>query len=357
MKITHVIESGGGSATFVLYLIQYLPQHSHHVMYGDRTFFGKNFQEVKQNLVNATFYPWANVQRELKVFKDLKAAVSLYKMLKQIDSDVIHLHSSKAGFLGRLVCFFLGKKNVIYTPQGLSFVRKDISRLKASLYMMLEVVASRFTGKIICCSRSEAQELSKKGVACSYINNGTEIINYYSNHNKPENKAIIIATSGRATIQKNPKLFNQVAKHFENDHHFEFLWIGGGELEHELTSNNIKITGWQNESSVISTLASADIYISTASWEGLPLSVLEAMNLSKPLLMSNCVGNIDLVKTDYNGFIFDSVQEAVDRIRFFYENQELMRSFGNNSHQFALEEFNVKDMARDYETAYYSSNN
>lgn len=64
--------------------------------------------------------------------KDIKALWELYIILKKIDNiDIIHLHSSKAGFLGRVVSFLLGKSSrTIYTPHAISFLRLDVSLKK-----------------------------------------------------------------------------------------------------------------------------------------------------------------------------------------------------------------------------------
>ncbi len=350
MTITHIIESGGGSADFVLYLVKYLPQHHHHIIYGERAFVRIN--EVKQTYTNVTFYQWKNVQREIGLLKDIKATISLLGLIKKIECDAIHLHSSKAGFLGRFVCFFLGKKNVIYTPNGLPFIRKDISPLKVKVFLFLERAANWLCGRVVSCSKSEAEEQIKKGIKSTYINNGTEIFDYTSKKEFDKKGKFTIATTGRATIQKNPFLFTEIAKYFENDPNYQFLWIGGGELEYVLTSKNIKISGWVDKSIVMEQLSQADLYISTASWEGLPFAVLEAMNLNKPLLLTNCVGNCDLVINDYNGFIFNTAGEAIEKIVFLNNKRELLKEYAKNSHSLMEKDFSVESMAKQYGNEY-----
>src|SRR3954469_23164581 len=109
MKIIHVIESGGGSTVFVLYLVKYLSHHHHHLICSERTFENKPFTAYP----NISIHPWEHVQREISPVNDFRATASLYRLIKKIDGDVIHLHSSKAGFLGRVVGFLLRKKKVI----------------------------------------------------------------------------------------------------------------------------------------------------------------------------------------------------------------------------------------------------
>ncbi len=348
MKITHVIESSGGSADFVLSLVKNITQHEHQIIYGERTF-GNKLDQVKSTYSGATFFYWKYIQREIRIIADIKATISLYKLLRKIDSDVIHLHSSKAGFIGRLVCYLQRKNNVVYTPNGLAFLRTDVSYLKIKLYILLERVANWLTGKVVGCSKSEAQELTSRGIDSVYINNGTEIFNYKE---KETGSKIIVATTGRVTIQKNPVLFNEIAKKFERDQ-VEFVWIGGGEMEDVLTSKNIYITGWLDRASVLNEVSKADIYLSTASWEGLPFAVLEAMNLSKPLLLTNCVGNIDLVENNHNGFVYNSVTEAVEKLNFLNQNKALINSLGKSSRRMVADFFSVGQMSALYEKTYH----
>ena len=72
MRITHIIESSGGSADFVLYLIKYLPHHQHLVIYGNRTF-GKRENEIIETHPKVGFQKWEHVQREVKLLKDFRA--------------------------------------------------------------------------------------------------------------------------------------------------------------------------------------------------------------------------------------------------------------------------------------------
>lgn len=349
MKITHVIESTGGSADFVLYLTKYIPEHQHNVIYGDRTFsvFGGRLEKLKEEYPNVNFIYWKNVQREIDIVNDIKASLSLFNLLRNLESDVIHLHSSKAGFIGRVVCFFWGYKNVIYTPNGLSFLRRDVSFFKVKAYLLFERLANILNGRVVSCCKSEADELIRTGISSSFINNGTVI---FDNEPKLPGKEIIVATIGRITAQKNPSLFNEIATAFVNIPSVKFLWIGDGELNHILTSKNITITGWMERELVLKKLSDVDVYLSTALWEGLPFAVIEAMNLNKPLLLNKCTGNVDLVKD--NGFLFERKEEAVDKIFRLINDSEMRVELGRKSHILAEKYFNVKYMAKLYEKEY-----
>jgi hypothetical protein len=177
MTIVHIIESGGGSMNFVIYMINYIKDHNHIVIYSERTF-GIPIDElrIKYSIPpTVQFIEWKYSQRELNPVKDFQATRYLYKLLKTLNFDAIHLHSSKAGFIGRIVCNLLKFKNVIYTTHAVSFFRKDVSKLTNKVFILLEKIANKASGRIVCCSKSESEELKKYNIKSTYINNGTEI--------------------------------------------------------------------------------------------------------------------------------------------------------------------------------------
>ncbi len=351
MKIIHIIESGGGTTQFLQYLLENMPDFNFSVIYGERTF-GKDIQTQQETFKHCEFVFWKYAQRELSLIRDLKATIFLYRYLSKNSWDVVHLHSSKAGFIGRIVCFLLGRRSTIYTPNGLSFVRGDISSLSKYTYIFLEKLCSILGGKIICCSKSEAEKLLEKRINCTYINNGTRIFQNAKNHVRHHSGKITVVTSGRITTQKNPELFNRIAMSFEDNPVYDFVWIGSGELDRLLISSNIKVTGWIDKKHLESILLEADIYISTAGWEGLPFAVLEAMNFSLPLLLSKCVGNIDLVEDGFNGYLFANADRAVEKIKLISHQNEILEAFGKGSRFKVENEFSVESMTKDYREEY-----
>ena len=96
------------------------------------------------------------------------------------------------------------------------------------------------------------------------------------------------------------------------------------------------------------------LLISTSLWEGLPFSVLEAMELSKPLLLHNCVGNIDLVENNYNGFIFNSDKEAANYIKKMLADKNWVLDMGGNSRKKCEQDFDIKNTSMQYRVKYLS---
>jgi glycosyltransferase involved in cell wall biosynthesis len=353
MRIVHVVEPfASGVVTFVKSLVEHLPEDYHLVIHGER-------QEVMERTEVKKLFPphqvkfihWKSAQRGLNIVKDTRALFELLTILKRFrNADAVHLHSSKSGFLGRLVCKWLNIKQVIYTPNGAPFLVKD-SRIKRILYKQLELIGHSFGGKVVCVSASEAEAYKQLGIDASYINNGTS-------SQKPIRKVVdtegkfIIAFSGRILAQKNPKRFNEIAEHFTIYPQVEFVWIGDGADKNFLTSPNIRITGWLSEDDVKEELSKASLYLSTADYEGLSFGVLDAMSLGKPLILSNCTGNKDIIRYGVNGDLYDSVAQACTQILYYINNPYMLEAMGTYSKDLCKTEFNASSSAGNYRIAY-----
>lgn len=352
MKILHVIECfSGGVYDFVRDFIDETPNYNHTILYGKREGLKEKFEnDFKENV---DFILWKNAKREISLKNDFLALKELLNLLKKEKFDVIHLHSSKAGFLGRVAARICNQENkVIYTTHGISFLSKDISNRKLQLYIFLEKIGSLCGGKTIACSKSEAEFIQSKGIECNYINNGTKLKNKEIKMEKKESKELKVVTVGRITIQKNPKLFNEIAENFIDNKNMKFIWIGDGELQEQLKSKNIEVTGWLSQKEVQQQLIEADVYLSTSSWEGLSLAALQAMENNLPLLLSDCVGNIDLVEEDYNGFLFKTKEEVIEKIKFLTKDKEKIKKLGENSYLLLKKEFDIQNMAKKYKILY-----
>ncbi len=354
LETVHVVESfAGGVFDFIVDLIKNTPECHHTVIYSLRDDTPSDFSGYFPR--NTSFIEWKNASREIHPVVDLRALQELRKIVNSLRPvDVIHLHSSKAGFLGRVSSRLAGVHDkVIYTPHGVSFLRKDVSPARRRLFVWIERFGARLGGTIVACSRSEMGEFQKHGIKAMFINNGIDCGSPDDIcHSKGSGK-IVIGTAGRITAPKNPSLFNRIASTFNCDDRVSFVWIGDGELRQEIVSENVCVTGWMSRASVVQELKKIDIYLSTSLWEGLPLSVLQAMCFGKPLVLSDCVGNRDLVVPEKNGVLYRSAQEAVSRINEMIRT-DCLGTWGYNSRRLLLENFTLNKMVCEYMSLYKS---
>jgi glycosyltransferase involved in cell wall biosynthesis len=352
MRIVHIAETlGSGLLEYVIQITRHLPQDEHLVVFGN-TLDGKPADatalqafKTKFPLSNVQLFQWKEVQREVKPLQDLKSILSLRRLLKDIGPfDVVHLHSSKAGFIGRLV-FFLDrrKEKLYYTPNGAPFLRLDVSLGKRKFFAQLERFAHSLAGHILCCSKSEYDAYVEQNMKpLGYINNGTETTNHLDLADGLALPKITVCTTGRLSNQKNPALFNQIAQAFTGNPQIEFVWIGEGELRSDITSPNIRVTGWLTKEQVREELLKSHVYLSSALWEGLPFAVLEAMSCGKALLLKQAVGNVDLVQDSTNGHLYDNADQAITYLQNWLDHPAKISQMGEASLQLCANQFNAQ---------------
>lgn len=321
-KVLHIVESfGSGVFSFLVDLINGTDEDFDiTVAYGVRKETLDNFKDYFSNRVK--FIEVENFTRSINPKKDLKALKEIRNIVKEVKPDVVHLHSSKAGILGRLAVNG-NKIKMFYNPHGFSFLKQDDSKLKRTLYWMIEEITAMFNKKctIVGCSNGEYLEAKKLNKNAICINNGVDIEKLDKETKNLTKKEINynnlkICTVGRIGYQKNPEMFNKIAESFPN---IQFTWIGDGALKDKLTSPNIKVTGWKTREEVLQILNENDIFILASLWEGLPLSLLEAMYMGKVCIVSDVIGNRDVILDGKNGFIAGDLNGYKDCINKIHD--------------------------------------
>lgn len=349
-KVLHIVESfGSGVFSFLVDLVNSTDKDFDIIIaYGVRNETLDNFKDYFSDRV--IFKKVENFTRSINPVKDLKALFEVKNIIKEVKPDIIHLHSSKAGIIGRFATSSR-KVKMFYNPHGFSFLMQDSSKIKRLLYWWIEKIGTLRKCTIVGCSQGEYEEALKLSKNCICINNGINVEKIQEETQNFKEKEIDfsnlkICTSGRIGYQKNPELFNKIAECFPN---FQFTWIGDGDLKYKLTSSNITITGWKKREEVLKIVNDNDIFLLTSLWEGLPISLLEAMYLKKICVVSDCIGNRDVIRNGINGFILDknSISNIFDELYL-----EKYLKISENAKKDIIEEFNIKRMANEYRREY-----
>jgi len=360
MTIVHVVEPfAAGVSVFVKYLTETMADDQHIIIHGERKEV-TSAANVKRTFSSprVRFVKWHSAQRSIHPIKDFLALAELYKILRRLKHkdliDGVHLHSSKSGLLGRIACRMLGIKNVFYTPNGAPFLSGK-SAFTKYFYRQIEKLGNRLGGKVICCSSSELNAYLGLGIEATYISNGITVDEKIPSTTTRKGKFKIV-TTGRIIDQKNPDLFNAIAQYFEEFKQFEFIWAGDGEKRQILTAKNVTVTGWLGQREIKKLVTDCDIYLSTALYEGLSFGVLEALTLHKPVLLSHCIGNMDVVKNGINGDLFRTETEAIMKILQYHNNRDMLHVMGEFSKSICETEFNVKHNFSSYRELYANIN-
>lgn len=360
MIIIHIVEPfATGIAVFVKSLTEAMPDDMHIIIHGERKKV-RSAREVKKDFPqgNVRFIKWRSAQRSIDPLKDLFALSELYKILRRLKAkdlvDAVHLHSSKSGLLGRAACRMAGITNVFYTPNGASFLSAS-NKFSRYFFQQMEKMGNRFGGNVVCCSASELEEYLKLGIHAAYINNGVDPNKHRLSPTPESPNKFRIVTSGRIDKQKNPALFNSIAAYFEELDQVEFIWIGDGPQRKLFTAKNITVTGWLDNKDVHDFVAGSQLYLSTSRYEGLSFAVLEALALKKPVLLSNCTGNTDLVRKGINGDLFNTASEAIIKVLQYYNNREMLEVMGDFSAEICQAEYDVRENFKAYRELYAGS--
>ena len=348
-KILYFVEAfGGGVFTYLANLSNALcDDFDVYIAYGIRKQTPPNFKDYFDNRIH--LIKVKNYQREISVSKDLAALKEMKQIAKKVQPDVIHLNSSKAGILGRWL-FRNSKIPVFYTPHGYSFLMTNISKKKKLFYKSLEKIFAFKNIETIACSKGEYEITKDITTNATYVDNGINLKEFdgiKTNHQTSFDH-LKIATLGRISLQKNPAVFNQIAMSFPN---MDFIWIGDGELKNKLTAPNITITGWLDNKEALNYLVDSDIFILTSLWEGLPRALLEAMYLKKICLVSDVVGNRDVIKNNNNGYICREKQDFINILNKIIVKDYNPRVIQNASDEI-VSHYNSEVMARQYKKIY-----
>lgn len=348
-KILFFVESmGGGVFTYIVGLANELVKdYDMYIAYAVRrqtpadykTYFDKRIHLIEVK----------NFRRFINPVNDIKAFFEIKRIAEEVQPDVIHLHSSKAGALGRWA-FNGNKLPLFYTPHAYSFFMQNKSAARRFIYKMVEKVCGKRNCTTISCSEGEHRETLKLTKNAVYVNNGINVdeLQQWIDSSEPvQGHQFTVFMLGRICGQKNPALFNKIAEAMPD---VKFLWIGDGELREALSAPNIEITGWIKREDAVKSSLAADVFLLPSLCEGLPISLLEAMYTKKPCVVSNVIGNRDVIHNGVNGFVCDTEADFVEAIKSAESHEDYVeRAFKD-----VLEKYNTKVMAENYSKIYMS---
>ncbi len=324
IKVVQVVEAMlGGIRQHVIDIIENIDAEKYEIYLiysqgrADKAF----FDDIDILKKHATLILCDEMRRELGVH-DFAAYKALVKHFKDIKPDIVHCHSSKAGIVGRMAAKRCGVRTIIYTPNAYAFESPDISAIKRNIYITAEKCLSRHaTTMTINVSKGERNLAYKYGL--DRKEKFTLIYNAIPNISLPDKKILkkqlglndnvhYVGVTARCAKQKDPIAFLTIAMNVikERDD-VEFIYIGDGDMMHDMKSfieehnleEKVHLLGFRSDASVI--VGALDIYLSTALYEGLPYSMIEAMRAGIPIVATDTVGNNELVVDGENGFLFD----------------------------------------------------
>lgn len=351
MKIMHVGQMIGGLEVYIRNSIVFNENGNEYVIvHGDKD----NSKPVVKQGKTVKEYS-VTLRRDLNPMNDFKALLDTIRIIHKEKPDIIHCHSAKGGVIGR-TAGWLTDTRTLYTPHAFSFLCTP-SRLKRALYIWIERF-TRFRAFVLACSASE-QEMAVKDVhyrkkrALLWHNSVPDTLREIG---KPVTLDFPYACYiGRPCYQKNTLFLLDVIKELKDtDCNLKFVLLGVGYHSPELETmrrkitelnlaDNIMLMPWISHADCQEYVRSSLFYITTSLYEGLPLSVIEAMADGKPIIASDVVGNKDCVKDEVNGWLLPlDVTVFADKIRRLAADKCLLEEMGAKSRKIFLDRFFIE---------------
>ncbi|MBT9810342.1 glycosyltransferase [Enterocloster citroniae] len=285
-----------------------------------------------------------NIPNDIKVIKELRA------IERRVKPDIIHLHSSIAGGIGRLA--FKGKNNtIVYTPHGYAHILMGSDK-KSVIYKWMEKILGRMNFITLTCCESEDEVAKTLCKRTAYIETGIDLADLSASLNgiEPEkNEKFTVFTLGRACVQKQPQVFNKIAELVPEA---RFVWIGNGELENLLIAPNIEVTGWKPRKEALAIAKGANVFILCSLGEAIAMSLIENMYIKKLILVSNTMGNKSVIKDGVNGYVCEKAEEYAKRIKAAMKI--FPKELPERAYQDVLNIYNTAEMKKKYVKLYKS---
>lgn len=343
MKILLVITKSeiGGATVFVLNMAQGLKSigYSVEVAAGDGDYL---FEELRKE--NIPFHYLKSLKRDFSLLNSLYFIYDLYILLKDNKYDMIHLNSSNA-LIGSLASFFFIKKvKTTFTFHGLSFIDKNYraNRLFKLLAKFYYKVLLKTIDKVIFECNLNYEEVKKANMVdkAEVIFNGINsdnlnflphkvVVDFFSERSKVDlSNSFLIGSTGRLIYQKNYEFlidnFILIKQRIPNA---KVIIIGDGP---DFTSYHSKINelGIQNDFLLLGELKDShkymrgfDVFTLVSRYEGVSISLIEALFAEIPILVSNVGGNKDVVgECEKELFTLNNFQDFLNKLLQIKEN-------------------------------------
>lgn len=312
-----------------------------------------------------------NLLRDVHLLQEWKAYRGLLRLLKQGNYDVVHTHTSKAGFLGRLAAHKAKIPIVVHTPHGNIF-DGYFSPLKTKLYTTLERKAASWTDRIIELTDGGIEEYLAQGIGTrklySTIFSGIDVSPYENRvtHRKHvrmelgiEENTFLVGGVGRLEKIKGFEYYINAAKHLHQDHPtIQFIHAGTGSLEQELKElakplgEQFTFLGLRHD--IPDLMAALDVLVVPSLNEGMGRVVLEAGAAGTPCIASDVGGLPEVVLHDQTGVIVPARDHVVlsEAIQALLADSETLQQYGDAARKFIVPDFSLENMVKHIEYLY-----
>ena len=265
--------------------------------------------------------PAVEVQRwseELSGRRLLDLCRVLFDRLRNDRFDIVHLHSSRAGLLGRWVALLAGKTgHVVYSPHAFAFAYVHWSAPRRFALWALEL-AGYLAGRRLILNSASEQIVARRafpGARTAVLPNAVDVARLRAVPRSVDADRPSFAHVGRIAPAKAPALFAQVASRVQDTLSqsgatARARWLGDGDRdEFGEHADLVDVSGWLTPDELQRQLASVSALLFTSRGEGMPMAVLEAQAIGLPIVASRVTGVVDLISDEDTGLLADTAEQ------------------------------------------------
>ena len=314
-----------------------------------------------------------SLKRDINLIDDLASLLRLYIIFLREKFDIVHTHTAKAGFIGRIAARLAGSRVIIHTPHGHDFYGY-FGSVGSGFIVILERIAAAFADKIavlteiekkdmlryrICHSRKI--EVVKSGMDFSAFDNvNVDIVKKKAEFNiAPDD--FVVGTIGRLESIKGIEYFIDSAKMvLDAIPRAIFLVVGEGSLRLSLEERarrlgigeRIVFTGWREDIPEIMPIF--DVLVLSSLNEAVGRVILEAGAAGKPVVATAVGGVPEIVKDGDTGILVPPMdsEEIARSVVDLLRNQEKRNGMGRSAREWVRNNFDEKKMVEGMDSIY-----
>ena len=344
----------GGAQSNVLDLISGF-QEDYDVHLATRTK-GQLTEYVKA--INVPVHLLPNLVRPINLFYDFQAVYECVSLIRRIKPDIVHAHSSKAGLIAR-VAGLICKVPVIFTAHGWGFSPGN-PLIRGWIALLSEKLAAPLGEKTICVSETNRQlaiqfRVGNQNSLVTIHNGIKDMPTAIANPSVQPPRLIMVA---RFNEPKDQTTLLKAIACLSFPFHLDFVGSGSSLQSCKALAQSLgvqdKVSFLGDRTDVPKLLAQSQIFILTSHYEGLPISILEAMRAGLPVIATKVNGIPEEVEHGKTGLLVPDkdVEELAKAISTLIESPELRQQMGKAGRQKFLDEFTIERMIDETRTVY-----
>lgn len=296
------------------------------------------------------------LRRSIRLLHELRALSQLQALIRELQPDIVACHSSKAGLLGRIAGRRCGVRTV-FTAHGWAFAN-GVPAPRRLLYRELERFAGWFADRVITVSDHDLNLARKQRIVSAdrltRVHNGIADVGPELLANPLVNTVVILMTA-RFDDQKDHATLLRGLAAVASDVPWRLRLAGEGpnlcameRLARDLhIADHVEFLGHRTD--VPQLLAGSQIFALTSNWEGLPISILEAMRARVPVVASDVGGVHEAVVHGETGFLTGrgDAGEVATALRALIGDPELRRKQADAARRRFLQYFTLDRQMRE----------